>query len=376
MLSFRLAPSLLMLIAGAGLALAKPKDKRPPACAPAAAQGAPAKVEIAPMPAQPPMTAGSPVAGVTPVAGQPVARWSATFLMHAEAGKQPTSCALMDDGQTLVVSNRGDNSVSIFDTDRLVLKKTIGQVGYSAWGVQPTAAGLLVANWNGSTVTLMDMVTGARKVEIPAGMKPSYMALSVDGKRVYTAGSFGGELVIADIATQHEVRRLDIGRHPMGLVASPDGRWLYVACCESKLIARVDLNHEVVLDRFGCDLASTTNLVLTPDGRTLVAAGEGGRILLVDAETGAVDKINVGADCSSVALTPDGRTALVTDYGNDTVVLVDLVQREAYDRVTTGDGPLHVVTDGRRFYTCNDKAGTVTAFRLDSLDAAAPVAGQ
>src|SRR6185369_4858088 len=122
--SFRLAPSLLMLLAAAGMAAADPGDGQLPGNAAAPSKKCPPKVEIAPLPLPSTMAtavADAPVAAITPPAVQPVARWAATFIMHAESGKQPTSCALMDDGHTLVVSNRGDNSVTIFDSERLEL---------------------------------------------------------------------------------------------------------------------------------------------------------------------------------------------------------------------------------------------------------------
>src|SRR5690242_7132881 len=117
MMSFRLAPVLVTLLATAGLAKAGQGDGPLPGAASPAPATLP-KVEIAPLPA-PPAAAPDTVATITPPAAQPatsVARWSATLVMHAESGKQPTSCALMDDGKTLVVSNRGDNSVSVFDS--------------------------------------------------------------------------------------------------------------------------------------------------------------------------------------------------------------------------------------------------------------------
>ena len=112
------------------------------------AQGAtPAvQVDIAPLPA------------VAPVAAMPAPpmvgpRLHATLITHVAAGKQPTTCAIADDGKTLYVSNRGENSVSVFETDGLTVEKTFTEVGYSAWGIavrSPTE--ILVANWAGCPI--------------------------------------------------------------------------------------------------------------------------------------------------------------------------------------------------------------------------------
>src|SRR5204863_493329 len=133
-------------------------------------------------------------------------------------------------------------------------------------------------------------------------------------------------------------RTLDVGRRPMGLALSPDGRWLYVASCESHLIAKVDLKHEVVLERFGAPLASTSNVVLTADGTTLLAVTDDDRLMIMDTETGDKSYAKVGADPSGVALTSDETTALVTNYGDNTVSLVDMRTLETYDCVAVGLG--------------------------------------
>lgn len=353
----------LLLTALGGVTLAAAVLAGEPAAAPA--PSAPkADVQIAPLPAP-----AAPPRAPAPVAG-PLLK--ATLITHAAGGKQPTTCAIVKDGAKLLVTNRGDNSVSVFDTATMTIERTIPEVGYSAWGVvrRPTGQ-LLVANWAGSTIALIDEATGKRTGQVSVGMKPSYLAVSPDGTKVYSSGNFSDDVTIADLGTKRAARQIPVGHKPMGVAVSPDGRWLWVAVCDSKKIAKVDLKHEVQLDQFGAPLATTTNLVLTPDGRKLLAAGDGGRLLIMDVETEEVEKIVVGLDSSCVAVTPDGRVALVADYNGAEVSLVDLPARQKYASVATGTGTMHVETDGKRFYTCNDKAGTVSAFRLDPIDSAA-----
>lgn len=303
-------------------------------------------------------------------------RLKASLIQHAAAGKQPTTSALVDGGQTLVVANRGDSTLTLFEAATLDAKGSIAQVGYGAWGLaEKDASTLMVANWAGSSIALIDRRTGSRTGEVPVGMKPSYVALSADKRIVYAAGNFSGDVAISDIKSKRLLRTLDVGRRPMGLAVSPDGRWLYVASCESRLIAKVDLKNEVVLERFGAPLASTTNLVLTADGARLLACSEDGRLIVMDTTSGDKQYAKVGRDPSSVALTPDGATALVSNYGEDTVSFVDMRSFETYDTVAVGKGPIDVQTDGARFYTCNDKAGSISAFRLMPLGGDATRAG-
>lgn len=292
----------------------------------------------------------------------------ATLHSHSAAGKQPTTCAIVDDGRTLLVTNRGDNTVSVFATGDMTVTKTIGEVGYSAWGVIPRSGDqILVANWAGSSVALIDRSSGKRLWEVPVGMKPSYLALSPDGNRVYSAGNFSDDVTIGDVNAKKTLKTLPVGRRPMGVALSKDAATLWVAACDSKRISAVDLAAGAITATIDAPLAGTTNLQLTPDGTKLLAAGQDGALLVIDVATSEVKSVRVGVDTSSVAVTPGGRVALVADYTNATVSMVDLHEMKVYDRVAVGEGTLHVETDGKRFYTCNDKAGSVSAFVLEPL---------
>src|SRR5436190_9438780 len=147
------------------------------------------------------------------------------LVQHGIAGKQPTTCTLSKDGRTLYVANRGDNSVSLLDPDTLEVRRTITDVGYGAWGLaEASPATLLVSNWTGSGIAVLDLAAGKRAGEVPAGMNPSYLALSADGARVYSSGKLGGEATIGDVASRKLVKTIpDVGRKPMGVALSRDG---------------------------------------------------------------------------------------------------------------------------------------------------------
>lgn len=288
------------------------------------------------------------------------------LLGHHETGKQPTSVTLLEDGSRLAVTNRGDRSVQVHDTATMEIVEQHSLIGHhGAWDCAEAAPGrLLVSNWTGETLSILDRASGEVTGHLVTGIKPSYVAVSADRRRAYAAGYLSGDVAILDLENGETRRILEVGQKPMGVAVSSDARWLYVAVCRSGKIARIDLKHEVVLDNFRASLAETTNLVLTPDDRHLLAAGADDRLLVIDAESGRTTRIKVGAGPAAVAVTPDGTVAFVAQHDGGSIGVVDLAEGVMADTVEVGTGCLSVATDGKRLYSCSDLAASVSAFEL------------
>ena len=62
-----------------------------------------------------------------------------------------------------------------------------------------------------------------------------------DGKRVLITDLDGGELVVLDVASRKEIKRLNLGKTPEGILVAPDGAHAYVAVAGDNQVAIVDL---------------------------------------------------------------------------------------------------------------------------------------
>jgi len=63
-----------------------------------------------------------------------------------------------------------------------------------------------------------------------------------DGKLVLITDDGGGELVVVDVATRKERKRLKVGQGPEGTLVQPDGTKAYVALSRENAVAVIDLN--------------------------------------------------------------------------------------------------------------------------------------
>ena len=117
-------------------------------------------------------------------------------------------------------------------------------------------------------------------------------------------------------------------------------------------------------------------VAITPDGKTAVVANFGDNTVdVVDLTTLRTDKVvAVGNEPDALAITPDGKTAVVANFGAGTVSLVDLTTMTAAP-VAVGNEPdaLAITPDGKTAVVANFGAGTVSLVDLTTMTAAAPV---
>jgi len=219
-----------------------------------------------------------------------------------------------------------------------------GQAGAENFG---TTTEIVGRNTNGFETPVNQCVTPAGTlVEFP-GMRPNALALSLDGKRLVTAG-LTQRLVVVNPATGKILQRV---RFPAddkiqtsepvssgvlqpdekaklsftGLVFSPDGSRIYLANVNGDIkVFGVDRDHKVTplfsiplppANAPGRTAEIPAGIAVSPDGKTLYVAGNlSNRLIGLDAATGTVLRTwDVGVAPFDVVLA--GHKIYVSDWG-------------------------------------------------------------
>jgi YVTN family beta-propeller protein len=131
-----------------------------------------------------------------PLPGPPGGDWNETVIA---VGRGSEGFDVTPDRKQAWVANAGDGTISVIDTDA---KKV--------------------------TATLAANARGANRLKF-----------TPDGKLALI--SAGSELVIFDVASQKEVKRLTIGHGSGGVLVQPDGQRAFVACSADAYVAVIDL---------------------------------------------------------------------------------------------------------------------------------------
>ncbi len=242
------------------------------------------------------------------------------------------------------------------------------------------------------SVTLISAVTN--QVIVPSPALPntapavgSGIVASPDGRRVYvTAGAAG--VIAMDAALIQPIAAESISGFTAGsggqfsdqsLAMSPDGTMLYVADNLDggvvRLIALASATY-VSSSAFGAGLVPAA-VAASPDGGKLFAAivdptrGTGDFIAILDPHSGALRSsiiLGNGAAPAAIAFSPDGKTAYVANRGANTVSLIDTASDTAGTQISGLNAPTAVVVspDGVRLLIANSGNGTVTVIDTPS----------
>ena len=83
---------------------------------------------------------------------------------------------------------------------------------------------LFVSTGRGGTIAVVSLEGDPKLVtEIQVGARPWGMALSHDGKRLYTANGSSNDVTIIDTTTLQVIKKVAVGKSPWGVVLDSRG---------------------------------------------------------------------------------------------------------------------------------------------------------
>ena len=270
--------------------------------------------------------------------------------------------AIAPDGQSLMVANFGDSTISLVDT------KTASAVANVPLGGEPVALAAgphrvfaAYSAWSYDAIAVIDTDTTEVIADHRVALSVRALAASPDGRRLYIGrqGPDGADVAIMDAVTG-DVRIVDVAadnRESVDAVrASADGRRLYIALSttfDGTLIV-LDIRRTRVLRRLRLG-APIRDLAITPDGRVgCVLTCDpvvGGAVHMLDATNDRlIAPLQIGGFPSQLAVSPDGSRAYIVD--RDRVDVLCTRSAEIVETIPAADQPSCVAmhTHGVRVY--------------------------
>src|SRR5436190_1325141 len=209
----------------------------------------------------------------------------------------------------LYVSNERAGTIQIIDTatDRVIASRNLGNRPRGL-AVSPDGKRLYVAlSWwrdgkhprsGREAIVALDTNTLKTIRDYVAATDPECVAVSPDGKRLFTSNEDAATASILDVANGKSVATLVVGTEPEGVAASPDGKWVYVTGEASNTVAVID----------------------TAAKKIIATIPAGNRVW-------------------GIAMTHDGRKVYAANSLSNTITVIDTAANRVVNTVKTDDGP-------------------------------------
>jgi YVTN family beta-propeller protein len=220
------------------------------------------------------------------------------------------------------------------------------------------------SGWPDSFVYRIDMDSLDIDQVIRVGPVPKFLAVTPNDRYVVVSNWCGFDVSIVDAGKGREIERIPVGRHPRGIAISPGSETAYVAVMGSADIAVIDLETFGVwyLEDVG---RSPRHLVISPGGQYLYASLNGeGRLIKIDLTTGeTVGSVATGNAPRSMAISDDGSALYVVNYNSSTMSKVrteDMTELVEFD---TEVNPIGITYDAAtREVWVSNYSGTIQVF--------------
>jgi YVTN family beta-propeller protein len=230
-----------------------------------------------------------------------------TFPSNAD----PETFAISHDGRTLYTSNEDTGMLSAIDLVGGTIRATVA-VGSEPEGVAVSQDDRIVytACETSNAVFAVDARTMKVVATIPTAARPRSVLLSTIDRTGYATDEIGSSLTVFSTVDYKVIRTIALGdpkqSRPMGVIASANGRLLYVTTGRGGALLEVDPAAGSILRTIDGVGKRPWGLALGRDGHTIYTAnGPSGEISVVDIDAGRVQsRISVGGSPWGIVAAP------------------------------------------------------------------------
>jgi YVTN family beta-propeller protein len=273
-------------------------------------------------------------------------------------GQGPHEVAVTPDGRLAYVSNYGmygvfregerrdapGNSITVLDLSGRAVRDTFDLGEYSRpHGLALSRDGrLLWVTCEGSqAVVELDAASGAIRQVWKTAQETSHMLVaSADEAKLFVANIRSGSVTIID-RRENRVVSLPTGAGAEGIDLAPGGREVWVTNRADSSVSIVDVARDTVVAKLGNVGRFPIRVKFTPDGRQAwVSCARSNAVAVFDARTRRrLGTIEVGAVPVGIQMSPDGTLAFVASTNDNLVTVIGVGARKVLGTFTTGNEP-------------------------------------
>ncbi len=298
----------------------------------------------------------------------------ATFTASARAGISRDCYFLRDASEryTAYVTNEKDNSLSVIDTDKLEVIKTV-KIGQRPRGIVMSNDGkwLIICTSDDNDVKVYDAQTLQYVKSLPSGPDPELLTLHPDGKRVYIANEDDNLVTVVDLESNKVITEIPVGVEPEGMGMSPDGKVLVNTSETTNMAHFIDTTTHKTFDNVLVDSRPRVAMFNQAQTQLWVSSEVGGTVAVINpADRKIITKINFeipGVEKESIQpvgirITKDDKIAFIALGPANRVAVVDTSTFKVLKYILVGQRvwQMYFTPDGKLLFTTNGASNDVS----------------
>ena len=190
-------------------------------------------------------------------------------------------------------------------------------------------------------------------------------------QKLFVANSAGNDLHVIDTATNKVIKRVEVGPQPHGLVATRDGKQLFLTVENGEGDEGELVWFDPIDDRVTKRMKvgpRPNQLACTPDGTLAYVPCDDASWWVIDLVSAKVlKKIPTGGRPHNTLSSPDGKRMYLGPKGSYHVLIADAVEHKLVGEIKTSDAPRPIVLspDEKRLYANVD---TLIGFEIADVE--------
>ena len=189
-----------------------------------------------------------------------------------------------------------------------------------------------------------DPATDTIDWQFETGQATTHMVLPTkDARTIFTSNIGGDSVSVIQQATGGAWTQtvIPVGKGPEGIALSPDGREVWSAHSRDGGVSIIDVATKKVVQTIALGTRRSNRIKLTPDGRfALVSDLDAGELIVLDAPARKeIKRVALGKMPEGILMSPRGGVAYVAVNGDNFVAVVDLKTWQVTKKISTGIGP-------------------------------------
>ncbi len=276
-----------------------------------------------------------------------------TNIGNFPVGQGPVFAAVNSFNTLVFVANQAGDSVSLYSPS--ASPGTPANTVSLPAGSRPSAlalasnGNLYIANSGTNSVGVIPSSQGVLTATIPVGPNPVWVAVLPDNSKVYCLNKASGTVtVISTVDNTVAQPGVPVGRSPVMAVVKPDGSAVYVANQASNSVSVIDPVTDSVIATLAVGGAPSFLFYDKRMARLYIVNTAGRSVTVFDtSSTGApalLGSVAVGAAPVALAVLGDGSRAYVANSADDTVSVIDASSLTVKTTIPVGENPVFVAT--------------------------------